>query len=180
MKTTFTLQEILDNRGCYSEYEVKSAFNGKQTYDLIDDILLSDIPLKDKFWFLMRKTQLTLKQKQQIALECAKSVLDIFETKYPNDLRPRKAIEITERFINGIPISKEDLKDAAYAAYAAYAYAAYDVAYAAYAAAAAAAYNVAYSAAYTYAAAAAAYAPTAAKQRNLLDNVINLIKTINQ
>ena len=81
------------------------------------------------------------------AIFAAKQVIHIFEKKYPEDLRPRKAIEAAENYLNN--------PDAAYAAAAAYyadaadaAYAAYYAAYAAYAAYAPDAADAAYYAAY--------------------------------
>jgi hypothetical protein len=85
------------------------------------------------------------------AVFAAEQVINIFEKKYPNDNRPRMAIEAAKNYINN-PTAAD-----AYAAAAAYA-----DAYAA-AAAAADAYAAAYAAAYAYAAAAAAaYAYAAA------------------
>jgi hypothetical protein len=86
----------------------------------------------------------------QFAVLCARAVLHLYESKYPGDDRPRKAIEAAETYL------KTQSNDAAYAARAAdaaadAAYAAADAARAAYAAADAAR-------AATYAAAYAAYA----------------------
>jgi hypothetical protein len=52
------------------------------------------------------------------ACECAEHVLPIFEKEFPNDDRPRKAIEIARKFANG-KATKDELdaaRDAAYAA----------------------------------------------------------------
>jgi hypothetical protein len=81
------------------------------------------------------------------AILCAESVLHIYEEKYPDDARPRKAIEA----------AKEYLKNPTADAYASDAAA--DAAYAATHAADAAAY-ASYAADAAYAAAAAAYAAT--------------------
>ena len=66
------------------------------------------------------------------AADCAEHVLGLYESKYPNDTRPRNAIQAARDFANG-RISLDELNAAAYAAYANAA-----AAYAAYAAAAAA------------------------------------------
>ena len=79
------------------------------------------------------------------AAECAELVLPIYEAVYPDDDRPRKAIEAAKR---------GDLDECCAAANAAYTAAYAAAAYAAYAAAAYAAYAAAYAA---YAAYAAAY-----------------------
>jgi hypothetical protein len=86
-------------------------------------------------WFICRIFD--KKQKVQYAVYAAKQVIKIFEEKYPNDDRPRKAIKAAEKYIKCM---NEENRKAAYAAAAA-AYAAADAADdadAAYAAAAAA------------------------------------------
>ena len=95
----------------------------------------------------------------------AKSVLHIFEESYPEDKRPRKAIEAIYQFKAG-DIDKEELTAAADVAIGTVAYAAYATVYAAYSAAGAAgyaAYDNAYAAANTagHAAYANAYAADA-------------------
>ncbi len=104
---------------------------------------------------------MTKKQNVEIAIFAAKEVLGLFEEKYPDDDRPRKAIEAAENWLKN-PTSENAAPAyaaadaAADAAAAAAAYAAAD-AYAAYAADAAAdAAAAAYAAADAYAAAAAA------------------------
>ena len=92
--------------------------------------------------------------------DCAELSLHIFEEKYPDDKRPRMALDVTRKWANGEATDNElkkaaDAADAAYAAYAAYA-----AAYAAHAAHAA--YAAAYAAHAAYAAAHAAYAAYAA------------------
>jgi Immunity protein Imm5 len=107
---------------------------------------LRNISQSDKLWVAFR-----LMSKQNVMLasaEIAESVLNIFEEKYPNDKRPRQAIEAMRAFVKG-KISRANLgkarNAAAYAADAAYyaayaARAAYAAAYAAYDATAAASY----------------------------------------
>jgi hypothetical protein len=91
------------------------------------------------FWFLRKKSLLDKPTSVRLACIFAKDVLNIFEKKYPKDLRPRQAIEAALEYLEN-PTEKMRMKCKSAAAYA-------------YAAAAAAAY--AYAAAY---AAAAAYA----------------------
>jgi len=98
---------------------------------------------------------MNLQQKREIAIFAAEQVLPIFEKKYPEDDRPRKAIEAAKLFLANDTPENRKAADAAYAA----AYAAADAADAAYAAAAAAD-----AAAAAYAAAAAADAAYAARK----------------
>jgi hypothetical protein len=128
----------------------------------------------DALWCLRATVQDCDKEKRFIACNFAESVLNIFESKRPDDDRPRKYIEDARKFANG-ELSSEELnksRDAAYAAaYAASKFAGKfsaddaaavsDAAYAAaYAAAAVvtAAYDTAYGAAYEAAAVAVAAA----------------------
>jgi len=118
------------------------------------------------------------------AIYSARLVIDIFEKKYPNDNRPRKAIEVAELYLEG-KVTKEQIEAAAaiytaaanYAAYAAK-YAAYAAAYAAnaaaYAANAAAIYTAA--AAAKYAAKSAAYAAAYAADAIYADAAADIAK----
>ena len=99
-----------------------------------------------------------------VALRAARRVLPIFEAKYPDDPRPRVALELAEKWLaDPTSVSKEELRAAAAATYAATyaaARAAYAAAYAADAAYAAA--DAAHAAAAADAARAAVYAAAAA------------------
>jgi hypothetical protein len=131
-------------------------------------------------WLITKK--MTKLQCVRYAIYAAEQVLSIFESKYPNDERPRKAIIAAKNYLKNP--NQKDVADAAYAdaaadaaAYAAADAAAADAAYAAadaaadaaaYAAADAAAADAAYAAAdaaYAYAAADAAYAAAAIKMK---------------
>ena len=102
-------------------------------------------------WVIVR----CLKKETNIkyAIFAAEFVIDIYEKKYPEDTRPRKAIQAAKDYLDG-KITVHAADAAANAAYAA--------ADAAYAAADAAAAYAAYAAYATYAAAAAYFAARAA------------------
>ena len=90
-------------------------------------------------WTLRKADALTRVQFVELAIICAKTVLDIYEKKYPKDKRPRLAIEAAIAYCKN-PTGKNGIvADAAYAADAA-AYTAADAADAADAAAYAASY----------------------------------------
>ena len=87
-------------------------------------------------WMLQRRGDVQQTTLVSLACECAEHVLHVYESKYPNDDRPRKAIEAARAWANDPSEAKKKLADAAYdaasdAAYDAYAYAAYAAAYAA-------------------------------------------------
>ena len=129
-------------------------------------------------WLFVRL--LNDRQNRELAIYCAELVLSIFEAKYPDDKRPREAIEAAKAYSRG-EISREGLRvkriDAAYAAYAdaaaaAAATAAADAAYAADAAADAAVYAA--DAAY-YAAYAADFSAIATKAEEIKTQIINKV-----
>ena len=132
MKTDFTKEFILSQRGCYSREQVIAlSFIDKETITL-KDMLTSELPIKDKFWWLCKKCALTKDENVLIAIKCAKTVLYLFENKYPYDKRPRKAIEAAEEYLKTHNAAAYAAANAAYAAAdAAAAYAAADAAYAA-------------------------------------------------
>ncbi len=154
MKTKYTKAYILSNRGCRSRDKVLSMdFMVDKNYTYSGIIDSNDLTLLDKFWWVIKKTNLTKDQKLDIAIRCAETVLPIFEDKYPNDDRPRKAIETAKNRDAFSSSAADDAADAAYAA-AADAFSSSDAADAAFSAADAA-FSYAYAA---YAASDAAYA----------------------
>ena len=161
MKTKFTKEYILSHKGCYDTEEVEEikCINNK-TITLKQ--LFRDLPIKDFSWFLLKKCDLTIKQKQFFSLHCAEQVVNVYNKKYPEDSRISECVKYTRLYLNGecdldtLLINKDAATAAAYAAYAA------DATAAAYAAAAAAAAAYAADAADTAATDAAAYAADAA------------------
>ena len=144
-----TLDWLKKNRACiegvewFSNHVEKSAIKEPEL-EIVINALLEEDHSQWANWTLVRF--LDRKQKIQYAVFAAEQVIDIFEKKYPNDKRPRKAIEAAKKCLGND--TKEDRASAYAAAYAAYAYAASAAAYAAYAAAyAAAAYAASSSAA---------------------------------
>lgn len=173
MQQTFTKQFMQENCGCYKQINGKldaCSFMQKETISL-SDIVNSEIPLKDKYWFVCKKLA-TKEENQQIAIKVAEIVLPLYEKKYPDNKAPREAIEAANKFIGGhislnVLIEKRRAADADADADAA----AYAAAAAAYAAATA--YAAAYAAATaddaaTAAAADAAYAAATAEIKQQL------------
>src|ERR1035437_3856556 len=158
MKKTFTKQGMIYNKGCYSLEELQNCSFMKEETITIEEIVNSEIPLKDKYWFTINKCDITTRQKQDIAISVAEIVLVIYETKQPNNKAPREAIQAAKDYLAGL-IDRDTLLEKRRAA----ADAADAAAYAAYAADAADdAADAAYAAAYAADAAAAAYAAAAA------------------
>jgi hypothetical protein len=118
-------------------------------------------------WFLRRKSLLEKPIAVRFACQCAERVLPIFESKCPDDKRPRRAIEAALKWLNDpSEASRNAANAAADAAAAANAYAANAAANAYAADAAATAANAAANAAADAAAAAAANAAAAAARNS--------------
>jgi hypothetical protein len=104
----FNKQDIINNKGCYSLEQVERlSFINKEKINILD-IINSEISLKDRFWFVRNKTNLTLSSKKQLALILAEVVLGIYNEKYPNDNRVSNCIQGIKNFNNNL-ISKEEL-----------------------------------------------------------------------
>lgn len=124
----------------------------------------SIIDNKKEVWSEMCITKIyewTKEDSVALAIFAAELIIKNFEDKYPDDKRPRFAIEAAKEYLKEKTVSAASAARAAYSAsnvaYSAAAYAAYSAAHAAYSAA-----NVAYSAAYSAAAHAADSAARAA------------------
>ena len=175
MKKEFTKQEIIDKKGCYSLEKVNQLSFINNDIISIETIINSEIPLKDKRWFIWNNCEITIDNKKELALKLAWCVLPIYENKYPNDLRVRECLQAINDF-NAKLIMIDELIEKRKAAYAADAAAADAAAYAAYAAAADAAAYAAYAAdAAAYAADAAADAAAyAADAKSYTQKIINI------
>lgn len=130
MKKTFNKTYIRSNKGCYKLKQVNNLSFINNKIITIEDILNSEIPLKDKLYFLFCSCELDLKDKQLISIELAEIVLPIYENKYPDNLAPREVIQASKDYLNR-DTTLENLKikiAAAYTAIYTTAYAAVDIA----------------------------------------------------
>ena len=120
LTTTFTLLRQAD--ACTEGYRTLAKHLGgvtKYGADTPIDLLtiLDSNGLLDTMWCL-RATQQeadALTVARLFAIDCAESALPIFEAKYPNDQRPRQAIQAAKDYMAG-KITREALYAAAYAA----------------------------------------------------------------
>ena len=147
MKTQFLQKELYENRGCYEEEKIQKLieFYGSKEEFSIKEIILSDISLQDKRWFIYNNCELNIEEKKNLSLKLAWCVLPIYESQYPNDSRIKDCLQAIKDFKNG-KITIEILNEKRHAAYAAYTAAAAADADASYTADAAAAYAAAYAA----------------------------------
>jgi len=172
--STITDNWIKQNNPC--KEAVENWWDKKERNSLkILSLLIKDKKYDWANWFIVRVME--YKDYVTYAIFAAEQIIDIYEEKYPNDKRPRKAIEAAKKCIED-PSDKN--KTAAYAAHVA-AYAAAYTAHAAADAAYAAAYTAAHVAAYAadvaaYAAADAAAYTAHAMKLKILEYGMELLK----
>ena len=121
---TTTLKQIKSHRPCTPGWKRLLEHLGKTGADdepLFLETILESNGLDDALWAL-RAIDGYQNAMRLYACYCAKYSLDIFEREYPDDKRPRQAIEVAERFARG-DATPEDLaaawaaaRDAAWAA----------------------------------------------------------------
>jgi hypothetical protein len=154
-----TLNKIKSHRPCKDGWEKLLTYLGKTEAD-DDELSIATIiesnGIADAIWAL-RAVDGYDKEIRLFAADCAESVLHLYESKYPGDDRPRKAIQTARDYANGLIYAAA--RDAALAA--------------AWAAAGAAAGDAALAAALAAAGAAAGDAERE-KQKQLLLKYINL------
>ncbi len=142
MKNTINKQELKELEACTEGYKTFIESHGDKTVSFLDAFKSNGW---DDIWWLIGEVyeQLSnqqIKELRLLACDYAERVLPIFEKEYPNDKRPRIAIETSCKFACG-ESTKQELDDAWDAAWAAWdasaARAAWDAARAAWAARAA-------------------------------------------
>ena len=162
-----SIEQILSWGPC-GEYDTSNKIIAKTDDDWPKtpiEIASLDIPAADRLWVLLRPEIISEKRLHLLACDFAEDVLHIFETKYPDDIRPRLAIDIKRMWVAG-GVTDAEL-DAAGAAAGAAAWAARDAAWAARDAARAAAWDAARDAAWAARAAARDAARDAAWEKQL-------------
>jgi hypothetical protein len=120
MKTEFSRQYLIDYCGCYNEEPGKiEGLLGDRTSVILEEILESEISLKDKAWFVAHSCELSNSEVKQLLLKLTRIVLPIFEEEYPDDTRVRECLIATEGFLNGTVTEEEfnKKKSEAYSAY---------------------------------------------------------------
>jgi predicted DNA binding protein len=134
MKTT--LRELLEKDACKSGIEnlvrdeVDQFYDGEwnieemgKVFDMDKVILLhecTDNTISDLTWAIQKTQDETEAKKLLVTFSvwCAESVIDVFEKRYPEDDRPRKAIEAAKTYLNDMTEKNRQAARAA-AAYAA-------------------------------------------------------------
>lgn len=123
MKTTINLKMMREKDACNDATNKIRTLAGDNDVSLVQALDATDI--HDAFWWF-RCNELTPGQERDLRLlacDYAEHVLYIFEDKYPDDKRPRTAIEAARLYANG-QATKEELEKAQSAAAYATTYAA--------------------------------------------------------
>lgn len=100
MQKTFTKEFMLSNKGCYSEAHLMQCSFMKTSKITIKSILESDIPMRDKYWFVCKKL-LTAEQNRDLAITTAETVLENYEKEYPGNKSPRQCLEAAKDYLAG-------------------------------------------------------------------------------
>jgi len=99
---SLSVDDVMDLTPCkeYSQEVVEKLWGGNERLTLLE-ITFLDIPIKDIFWCVLHPEVIGEKRARLFACDFAERVLPIYEAKYPDDKRPRKAIAVSRKFANG-------------------------------------------------------------------------------
>ena len=82
----------------FPEVRIKRLFRGRKALSIADILNMRSITRRDKLWAVLRNDFFTDRELRLMACDFAERVLPTFEAEYPDDNRPRKAIEVSRRF----------------------------------------------------------------------------------
>ncbi len=111
MKTIINLKMMQEKDACDDATNKIRTLVGDNDISLVRALDATDI--QDAFWWF-RRNELTSDQARDLRLlacDYAEHVVHIFEDKYPDDNRPRTAIEVARLYANG-QATKEELEKA--------------------------------------------------------------------
>jgi hypothetical protein len=120
-----TLEKLKEWEACYYDEftDVADAdemllrwSGGRESMSVLEVMELDAVSVEDRLWVAIQA--LNKKDRRLFACDCAEHVLPIYEKHYPDDSRPREAIEVARRFARGKATQKE-LRVAGAAAWAA-------------------------------------------------------------
>jgi hypothetical protein len=132
MKLTTTLHKIKAAHACADGYRTLAKhLGGCESYGMDTEInlltVLESNGVQDMIWCFRCTVEDSKLTASQLAIEFAAECLPIFEQRYPNDFRPRGAIDAARGYMAGA-VTFDELKKARFAAYTAAADAADDAA----------------------------------------------------
>jgi len=104
---TATVDDLLSWNPCYEEAHIRALAGGRTEFTALDVLQHPDINAQDKLWVILRPHLLDDRTLRLFACNCAERALCLFEREYPDDTRPRNAIEVARRFADGAATSAE-------------------------------------------------------------------------
>ena len=122
-----TVDEIMQRRPCgwdkkndgqnYTRERVEELFAGRETITMLDVLDMAGegaIPAEDAVWVFTRLGMAAGEDHRLFAAICAAEALPVFEARFPDDKRPRRAIEAAVDYAHGlISAAKLDAASAA-------------------------------------------------------------------
>jgi len=96
----FTHNDLLLRRGCYSLKQACAFCTGRPKIISMNDIMNSDISIKDKTWFLFNETSLTKRESFELVYKIMTIILPIYESGNTDNKNPRLALEDLKIYID--------------------------------------------------------------------------------
>jgi hypothetical protein len=95
---TATIEDLISWNPCYSEARIRSLAGDVTEFTALDVLAREDISAEDRLWVVLRPELIDDRTLRLFACDEAERVLPIYERLYPDDKRPRNAIEVARRF----------------------------------------------------------------------------------
>ncbi len=95
-----TLDVVVSWKPCYNIKKLTKLAKGKLDISALE-ILDLPIPNEDKLWAVLRDDFFTQNELMLLIADFAERVLPLYEREYPNDSRPRDAINASRSFAHG-------------------------------------------------------------------------------
>lgn len=101
MKQIFSSDFIKSHSGCYDENKLRKTYEENKSIECfetpacdvtLEEVLNSNIPLKDKFWFVINNAA-TKEEYEPLAIALADATLPFYEAVYLDDKRVAEAIQ---------------------------------------------------------------------------------------
>lgn len=95
-----TIAEVWGLHPCeeYTDDRLHRLWAGRESL-LPSDVVALDIPPQDRIWLLVRWKRLTKHSRVAFTCACARELLPMWQTLYPEDYRPQMALEIAETWL---------------------------------------------------------------------------------
>lgn len=113
-----TVEFVMSHDPCWNDAEARVRALLGRGKTLLQCLDLPGVSNADKVWLATRKGACSERVQRLFAAACAERVLPLYEARFPDDERPRVAIQTAVRFALGLEAA-EELESARHAAHAA-------------------------------------------------------------